>query len=86
MDGYNNTVFLTDESLQVLPWNNDTIIDKMDAWKWKRCRYKSDCFQYMQSSYQGGIVISISNISLLQFLFCKNTVSLKEWVAAITFM
>ena len=31
---------------------------------------------------QGGIIISIYDIPLLHFLFCK-TVSLKEWVAAI---
>ena len=85
MDGYKcceiNTVSLTYGSLQVLPWNNDSIIEKMDGWKW--CRHITNFFQYMHTWNEGGIIISFS-ISILQFLFCKNTVNLKEWVAAIT--
>ena len=38
----------------------------------------------MHAWNQGGIIIGIYDISLLQFLFCKNPVSLKEWVTAIT--
>ena len=33
--------------------------------------------RYMRAENQGGIIIIVS-ISLLQFLFCKNTVNLKE--------
>ena len=36
----------------------------------------------MHAWNQGGIIISIYDISFLKFLFCKNTVSLEEWVAA----
>ena len=85
MDGYKcceiNTVSLTSGSLQVLPWNNDSIIEKMDGWKW--CRHIKNFFQYMHTWNEGAIIISFS-ISILQFLFCKNTINLKEWVAAIT--
>ena len=35
---------------------------------------------------QGGIIISIYDISLLQFLFCKKAVNLKERVAAIALL
>ena len=35
---------------------------------------------------QGGIIISNYDISLLQLLFCKNTVNLKEGVAAIALL
>ena len=38
----------------------------------------------MYAWIQGGIIIGIYNISLLQFLFCKNPVSLEEWITAIT--
>ena len=66
MDGCNkcceiNTVSLTWGLLQVLPWNNDIIINKMDGWK--RC-HTTDFFQYMDAWNQGGIIISIS-ISIL---------------------
>ena len=63
---------LTYGSLQVFPWKNDTIIEKMDGRKW--CRHITDFFQYMYAWNQGGIIISVYDISLLQFLFCKNTV------------
>ena len=81
-----NTVSSTSESLQVLPWNNETIIEKTDAWKW--CRHViTNVFSYMHAWNQGGIVIGIYDIFLLQFLLCKNAaVSLKEWVAAITLL
>ena len=80
MDGCNkcceiNTESLTCGSFQVLPWNNDTIIKKIDGWKW--CRHVTDFFQYMYGLNQGGMIISIYDISLLQFLFCKITVNLK---------
>ena len=80
MDGCNkccgtNRVSPTQGSLKMLPWNNDTIIEKVNVWKW--CQDVTDFFQYMHAWSRGG-VSSIFNISLLQFLFCKNTVSLKE--------
>ena len=67
----------------MLPWNNDTIMKKMDGCKW--CRHITNIFQYMHAWNQGGIRIIVS-IPLLKFLFCKNTVNLKEWVAAITLL
>ena len=76
-----NLVSLTYESLQVLPWNNEIIMGKVDAWKW--CRHKTDFFQYMHAWKQRGIIISIYDMFLIQFLFCKNTISLKEWAAAM---
>ena len=39
-----NTVSLTYGSLQVLLWNNDSIIEKMDGRKW--CHHITDFFQY----------------------------------------
>ena len=88
MDGCNksfgiNRVSSAYGSLKVLPWNNDIIKEKMDVWKW--CRDVTDFFQYMRTRSQSSMS-SIYNISLLEFLFCKNTVSLKEWVAAITLL
>ena len=86
MDGCNkcceiNTVFLTCELSQVVPWNNDTVKEKMDGWKW--CRHITDFFQCIHVWKQEGIIISIIiSMPLLQFLFCK--INLKEWVAAIT--
>ena len=47
----------------------------MDVWNW--CRHAWN---------QGGIIISIYDISLIQFLFCKNTINLKECVAAIALL
>ena len=40
----------------------------------------------MHAWNQGGIIIGIYDISLQQFLFCKNAASLKEWVAAVTLL
>ena len=36
------TVSLTYGSLQVVPWNNDPIIEKIDDWKW--CHHITDSF------------------------------------------
>ena len=55
----------------------------MSGWKW--CCHITNFFKNMHAWNQGGIIIIVS-ISLLQFLFCKNTVNLKEWVAAIIFI
>ena len=41
----------------------------MDGWKW--CRHETN-FQYLDARNQGGIIMLVS-ISLLQFLFCKNS-------------
>ena len=41
----------------------------MDGWNW--CCHITD-FQYIHAWKQEGIIISICDISLLQFLFCKN--------------
>ena len=78
-----NTLSLTCGFLPVLPWNNDTIIEKMDEWKW--CHHETNFFQYMHAWNQDGVII-IVRISSLQFLLSKNTVNLKEWVAAITLL
>ena len=75
------TVSLTCGLLQVLPWNNDTIIEKMDGCNW--CRNITNFFQYMQAWNQGGIKIIVS-IPLLKWLLFKNIVNLNEWVAVIT--
>ena len=66
MDGYNkcleiNSLYLTHGSLQVLPWNSDTVIEKIDCWK--GCRHITDFFQYIHAWNQGGIIISIYDIS-----------------------
>ena len=47
----------------------------MNVWNW--CRHAWN---------QAGIIISIYDISLIQFLFCKNTINLKECVAAIALL
>ena len=73
-----DTVSLTYGSLQVLPWNNITTIEKMDS-----CDWWSEIihfFQYIHFWNQRDI-ISNSDIFLLQLLFCKNTVDLKEYTA-----
>ena len=57
---------------------------KIDDWNW--CRHVTDFFQYIHAWNQGGIIISIYDISLLQFLTCKNTINLKECVAEIAFL
>ena len=41
---------------------------------------------YVRAWNEGDIIISIYDISLVQFLFCKNKVNLKEWVAAIALL
>ena len=51
-----NTVLLTYGSLQVLPSNNDTNIEKMDDCNLRR--QITDFFQNIHSSNQGGIKIS----------------------------
>ena len=73
-----------DKSCEEKHRNDVTIIEKMDAWKW--CRHITDYFQHMHAWNQGGIIISIYDIFMLQFLFSKNLVNLKEWVAAITLL
>ena len=50
-----NTVSMTYGSLQVLPWSNDPIIEKMDGWKW--CHHITDIFQDMHAWNQGCIKI-----------------------------
>ena len=79
-----NTVCLTYELLQVLPWNNNTIIEKTDGCN--RCRQITDFIQYIHSWNQGGIIINNYDISMLQLLFCKNIVHLKECMAKIFFV
>ena len=74
-----NTPSLTNGSLQVLPWNNDTTIEKIDACS--QCCQLTDPFQYIHPWIQRGIIIDNYDISLLQFVFCKNTLNLKECVS-----
>ena len=71
MDGCNkrfeiDTASLTYGSLQVLPWNNKSIIEKISGSN--RCRQITDFIQYMHSWKQGGIIIINYDISLLQLL------------------
>ena len=68
-----NTMALIYGLLQVLLWNSDTSIEKMDRYDW--CRQITDFFQYIHSSNEGSIIISNYDISLLQLLFYKNTVN-----------
>ena len=87
MDGCKNcceidTVSSTCGFLQVLPWNNDTIIEKIDGWKW--CRYEKNFFQYMHDWNQGGITIIVS--PCYNSCSAKKKLNLKEWVAAITLL
>ena len=75
---------LTNGSLQVLPWKNDTNIEK-NGWPQvtsSNNRLLSVC-TYLKP---GGIMISNYDISLPQFLFCKNTVNLKECVVAFALL
>ena len=53
-----NRVSLTYGTLQVLPGNNDSIIEKMDNWKW--CHHITDFLQDMHAWNQGCIKIMIS--------------------------
>ena len=76
MDGcYNcceiNIVSLTYGSLQVLPWNNDSTIEKLDGCN--RCCQITVFIWYITSWNQGGIIISNFDISLLLLLFCKDS-------------
>ena len=79
-----DTVSLTCESLQVLPWNNNTIMEKINSSN--RWRQITDFIQCIHSWNQGGIIIINYGISLLQLLLCKNIVNLKECVAAIVLL
>ena len=79
-----NTVSLTYGSLQLLQWNNDTTREKMDGCN--RWRQITDFIQYIHSWNQGGIIISNYDISLLQLLFCKDILNLKECVVAIVLL
>ena len=58
-----------------------TAIRKMDGFN--LYRQITDFFQYRHAWNQVGIIISNYDISLLQFLFCQNTVNLKECVSSI---
>ena len=63
-----NTVPLINGLLLVLPWNNDTTIEKMDdcnhiCCNW--CRQITHFFQYMHAWNQGGKIISNYNVFLL---------------------
>ena len=64
--------------------HKDTTIEKMDGCNW--CRQITDLFQFIHARNQGGFIINNYDISLLQFLFCKNTVNLKEWVAPLALL
>ena len=65
------TVPLTYRSLQVLPWNKNTIIEKIKGFN--TCCQKTDLMQYIHSWNQGVIIIINYGISLLQLLLCKNS-------------
>ena len=68
----------------MLPWNNDTAIEKMDGCNW--CCQITSFFQYIYALNQGGTIISNYDTSLLQFLFCKNTIKLREFLAAFALL
>ena len=68
----------------MLPWNNDATLEKMDGCN--RCCQITDFFEYVHAWNQGGIVISNHDNSLLQFMFCNNTVNFIKCVAAITLL
>ena len=55
------TVFLTYESLQVLSWNNNTFIEKINGSN--RCHQITDFIQYIHSWNQRGIMIINHDIS-----------------------
>ena len=71
-----NTMSLTYGSLQVLLWNNDATIKKINSCNW--CRQITDFFKYIHSWNQEGIIISNYDISSRQHLLCENTVNLKK--------
>ena len=86
MDGFSKcceikTGFLTYESLQMLPWNNDFIIEKMVGRKW--CRHITvTSFNICMPETK-----DVSKLlSLLKILFCKTTVNLKQCVASIALL
>ena len=72
------------DRFKVLPWNYDTAIEKMDDCN--RYHPITDFIQYIHSWNQGGIIISNYDISLLQYLFFKKIMNLKERVAAIVIL
>ena len=81
MDGCNNcceidTVSLTYGSLQVLLWNNYSIIEKINGSN--TCRQITSVIQYIHFWNQGDIIIINYDISLLQLSLCKNLVHLKN--------
>ena len=89
MDGCNkcceiDTVSLIYGWIQVLPWNNNTIIEKINGSD--RCRQITDFIQYIHSWNQRVIIIINYDISLLQLLLFKNIVILKECVTAIVLL
>ena len=53
-----------------------TLLEVLDCCNW--CCQIIDSIQYIHAWSQGGIIISNYDISLLQFLFCKNTVNKEE--------
>ena len=66
MDGCNkcceiDTVSLTYESFQVLPWNNNTITEKINGSN--GCRQITDFIQYIHSWNQEAIIIINNDIS-----------------------
>ena len=67
----------------MLPWNNSNTKEKMDGCNWCHQIAEFLCiyiYIYIHAWNQGSFIISNCDMSLLQFLFCKNTVNLKECV------
>ena len=63
MDGCNkcweiDTVYLKYGSLQVLPWNNNTIIEKINGSN--RCGQITEFIQYIHTWNEGGIIITMT--------------------------
>ena len=88
MDGCNNcceidTVSLTYGSLQVLLWNNNAIIEKINGSN--ICRQITGVIQYKHSWNQGCIIIINYDIYLLQLPLCKNLVHLKNACLQLSF-
>ena len=79
-----NTVYLTYGSLEVLPQNSDTAVEKMNGCS--KCSQIINFIQYIHSWNQGGIMINDYDISLLQLFFRKDMVNLKECVAAVVLL
>ena len=57
-----NSASVTYESLQLLPWNNDIIIEKIDSYDW--CLQVTDFFQYRHQWNIGVIIFSNYDVSL----------------------